>query len=97
VLCRASKTDSYRAYLDEVPVGTATLSTSSSSAGIWNLGTLPEYRKKGIGHTLIEATLTEAQKRDYGQVMAILMPKGMAWGIFKKLGFQEVCQFPFYV
>lgn len=87
----------FLAYLDCLPVGTATLSITSSSAGIWNLGTLPEYRKMGVGHTLVEAALAEARKRHYGQVMAILMPKGMAWGIFKKLGFHEVCQFPFYV
>lgn len=29
--------------------------------------------------------------------MAILMPKGMAWTLFTKLGFKEIYQFPFYV
>ena len=43
------------------------------------------------------AALVEAQKRKYNQVMAILMPKGIAWGLFTKLGFKEVCHFPFYV
>jgi predicted transcriptional regulator YdeE len=38
------------------------------------------------------ATLTEYRK----QVMAILKPKGMAWGLFTKMGFRKVCEFPFY-
>jgi ribosomal protein S18 acetylase RimI-like enzyme len=84
------------AYLNEVPVGTATLSVSSS-AGIWNLATAPNYRKHGIGGALVQVALVEAKKRQYSRVMAILMPKGLAWGLFTKLGFQAVCEFPFYV
>jgi len=87
----------FLAYLDGIPVGTVTLSVSPSSAGIWNLATLPEHRKHSIGAALVYTALVEAKKRQYGQVMAILMPKGMAWGLFTKLGFKEVCEFPFYV
>ncbi len=86
----------FMAYLDGVPVGTATLSVSSS-AGIWNLATLPQQRKHGIGGALVHAALLEAKKRQHAQVMAILMPKGLAWGLFTKLGFQAVCEFPFYI
>jgi len=85
------------AYLNKTPVGTATLSASQSSAGIWNLATKPEYRKQGIAGALVHAALIEAKKRQYQQVMAILMPKGMAWGLFTKMGFKPVCEFPFYV
>ncbi len=67
------------------------------SSGFWNLTTLPEYRKQGIGLSLVHAALVEAQRRKHSEVMAILMPKGMAWGLFAKLGFQEVVRFPFYV
>lgn len=87
----------FMAYLNGAPVGTVTLSVSPSSAGIWNLATLPEYRKHGIGGALVHAALVEARKRHYDQVMAILMPKGMAWGLFKKMGFNPVCNFPFYI
>lgn len=87
----------FMAYLKGVPVGTATLSISPSSAGIWNLATIPEQRKHGIGAALVHAALVEAKKRQYGQVMAILMPKGLAWGLFTKLGFQVVHEFPFYI
>ena len=85
------------AYLNEIPVGTATLSIAPSSAGIWGLATLPEHRKHGIGGALVHAALVEAKKRNHDQVMAILMPKGMAWGLFTKMGFKAVCEFPFYI
>ena len=85
------------ASIDGNPAGGVTLSTSASTAGIWNLGTLPEYRKRGVATALVGAALSEAKKLQYSQVIAILMPKGMAWTLFMKLGFKEVCQFPFYV
>lgn len=85
------------AYLNGVPVGTATLSVTPSSAGIWNLATLPEHRKHGIGSALVHAALVEAKKRHYDQVMAILMPKGLARGLFTKMRFKAVCEFPFYI
>lgn len=87
----------FMAYLNGIPVGTAALSVSPSSAGIWNLATVPEFRKHGIGGALVHAAIVEAKKRHYDQVMAILMPKGLAWGLFTKLGFQAVCEFPFYI
>jgi GNAT superfamily N-acetyltransferase len=87
----------FLALIDNHPVGTATLSTLPTSAGIWNLATLAEHRKAGIGAALVHAALVEAKNRHYTQVMAILMPKGMAWGLFTKLGFTKVCEFPFYI
>jgi ribosomal protein S18 acetylase RimI-like enzyme len=87
----------FMAYLNGVPVGTATFSISPSSAGIWNLATLSEHRKHGIGGALVHEALVEAKRREHDQVMAILMPKGLAWGLFMKLGFQAVCEFPFYI
>jgi len=87
----------FLALFDGVPVGTATLAAGPVSGGIWNLATHSGYRKKGIGSALIYAALEEAVKRGCPQAMAILMPKGLAWGVFAKMGFAEACQFPFYV
>jgi len=85
------------AYLNNNPVGAVSLSVSSSSAGIWSLATVTEQRKQGIGRALVHAAISEAKRRQYDQVMAILMPRGMAWGLFTTLGFKPVCEFPFYV
>ena len=87
----------FLAYLDGSPVGAATLSIGAKTTGIWNLATAPECRKSGIGHALVSTALNEAKKRGHNQAIAILMPKGMAWGLFARLGFEEVIQFPFFV
>lgn len=86
----------FLAFHDNTPVGTITLSTSDT-AGIWNLCVHPEHRNKGIGTALISTALNEAKKLGYAQVMSILMPNGMTLGPFTKLGFQKICEFPFYV
>lgn len=87
----------YLGYIKDLPVGVASISFCPDSAGIWNFTTLPEYRRKGIGTALLNTSLAEAKKRGYKETMAILMPKGMAWGVFRQKGFKEVCDFPFYV
>lgn len=84
------------AYLNQKPVATITLSTTKTSAGIWNFATLPEYRRKGIGMALTHRALIEA-KNSYKDVMAVLMPKGLARGVFQHFNFKEVCQLPFYM
>lgn len=87
----------FLAYLKDIPAATLTLTLSDKSAGIWNAVTLDEYRKNGIFTALVYAALLEAKKRHYDLVTALLMPKGMAWGVFQKAGFKEVCNFPFYL
>lgn len=85
----------YLAFHENIPVGTITLSTSDS-ASIWNLCVIQEYQNKGIGTALISTAIAEAKKLGYARVMAIMMPKGIAWGPFTKLGFHKICEFPFY-
>ncbi len=87
----------FLAYVNDIPVSTATLTTLPKSAGIWNCATLPEYRKKGIGTFLCSAASMHALKMNYQQLMAVLMPKGLAWGLFHNLGYKEVSSLPFYV
>jgi len=48
------------------------------------LATAPEKRKKGVGGALVHAALRQAKKQGANQALAILMPQGMAWGIFSK-------------
>ena len=43
------------ATLDGAFVGTAALSVSPTSAGIWDLATLPEHRKSGVGTALYQS------------------------------------------
>ena len=87
----------FLATVDNMPAGIITLVTAETTAGIWNMVSLPKYRKMGVGTALVKAALVEAYKQQYQYVIAMLMPKGMAWGVFEKLGFKAVKHFSFYV
>lgn len=87
----------FMASLNDVPVSIATLSVCETTSGIWNFATLPKYRGHGIGNAVAKACILEAKRHKYKQIMAILMPKGMAAGTFRKLGFQDVSHFSFYL
>lgn len=87
----------FLAYLNNVPVGIASLFTAPKTSGIWNLATLPEYRCKGIATSLCSEALKLAKQKNYKETTAVLMPKGLAAGVFSKLGFKEVGDLPFYV
>lgn len=87
----------FLAYVDGIPVSTATLTTLPKSAGIWNCATLPTHRKRGIGTLLCSVISKQAKAMNYQKIMAILMPKGLAWGVFNNLGYKEVSTLPFYI
>lgn len=77
------------AYLDEKPVSTLTL-CMDTTAGIWNLTTLSDYRKQGIATALVQAAIAEAKKYHYTHVIGMLNHHQLAKGIFKKLGFETL-------
>ena len=61
-------------------------------------GRFDTFRSGSVCSPLPEAEFKEtSQNSVYAWGMAILMPKGLAWGLFTKLGFQAVCEFPFYI
>jgi len=78
-------------------VALATLSLGVSACGVWYCGTIPEYRKNGIGSALALMALQEGQRRGYRLGMAIVKPEGKAWEAFQLIGFKECCDLPFYI
>lgn len=87
----------YIAYCGNTPVGTATLTTTETTSGIWNLATDETHRRKGIGSALVYACLEEAETRNYKACMACLMPSGLAWGLLETFGFKNVVEIPFHI
>ncbi len=58
---------------------------SNNNAGLHMIGTLPEYRGKGIGKSIAEKLLTEAKEQDADY--CVLHASRMGESIYKKLGF----------
>jgi ribosomal protein S18 acetylase RimI-like enzyme len=82
----------FRHYLASVngqPVATCSLFFGAGVAGIYNVSTLPERRRRGIGRRVTAAAMQDA--RSHGYRTAILHSSALGAGMYRALGFIEVC------
>jgi GNAT superfamily N-acetyltransferase len=85
----------YLALLDGRPVGTSTLYLSQDGvAGIYDVATLEDARKRGIGRALTLQPLLEA--RNMGYDIGILGASEMGHPVYRALGFKDYCKIPQY-
>ena len=77
----------YLGLMDGEPVATAELTVGGGVVGLYNIGTMPDFRRRGIGSAMTGAPLLEA--RAAGHTLAILQaaPDGMR--IYERLGFRH--------
>lgn len=85
----------YIGYLDGKPVASAALVLDAGVAGIYAIATIPPARQRGIGRTMTVLPLLEA--RQLGYRVATLQASPLGYPIYKKLGFQEVCDYRLYL
>jgi len=78
----------YLAYVEGKPVGTTTLFSLMKTGGIFSVGTLKEYRRRGIGTTLTVHALMDSI--DEGNDLHTLQTTkgGDAERLYKKIGFE---------
>lgn len=76
------------AFLGRVPVGTLLVVDGAGVAGIYDVGVLPEFRRRGIGAALTRAGMTLARR--LGFRAAILQTTG-ARRLYERIGFRKVC------
>jgi GNAT superfamily N-acetyltransferase len=79
--------ESYVGYMDDTPVATGTVFYSNGAAGIYNVGTLPEFQGKGIGVEMMTTLLLKAKLDDMKTAILHSTPAGQR--IYEKLGFQN--------
>jgi predicted acetyltransferase len=58
-------------------------------AGIYWVATVPEARQRGLGTAITLVPLLEA--RDMGYTTGILHASEMGYGVYQRIGFQELC------
>ena len=81
--------------LEGVPVATSSLLLEGGVAGIGGVTTLPDARGRGIGTAMTLAALRES--RDAGYRFGVLGASEMGAGLYRRIGFREVCMFGAYV
>lgn len=84
----------YLGYLDGAPVATSNLFLGAGVAGVQCVATLPGARGRGLGGALTLAPLREA--RQMGYRAGVLQSSEMGYSVYRRLGFQPVCQVQAY-
>jgi len=79
----------FLARVDGEPASTCSLFLGAGVAGIYDVSTLPERRKRGLGRLVTLAAMREARARGYR--MAILHSSALGAGVYRALGFRDVC------
>jgi GNAT superfamily N-acetyltransferase len=74
--------------VDGEPVSCSLLSTSGTTAGIYNVATPAEFRGKGYGEALTWAAVAEGARR--GCTHSILQASDSGYPIYRRMGFADI-------
>lgn len=85
----------YIGFYKEIPCAAGMIIYHNTIATLHVIGTLPEYRKKGLGYAITHKSLLDASHN--GIIQAILLSSTMAQSLYKQLGFQEYTQYYMYL
>ena len=80
----------FLAFIDDRPAATSLLLLAGGVAGIYWVATSPEARGRGLGRLMTAYPLFQA--RELGYRAAVLQSSQMAYGMYRKLGFDDCCQ-----
>lgn len=88
----------FRFYVGELngaPVSCSLLFPAEGVAGLYCVGTIPAARRRGYGAALTVAPLLDARREGFRT--GVLQATEMGLGVYRRLGFREICRFGLYL
>jgi GNAT superfamily N-acetyltransferase len=79
-------------YFNDQPAATSALFMDENSAGVWDVTTLPQFRRKGIGTNMTLQTLFHAFD-NFGHRIGVLTASKDGEPVYHKIGFQKLKDF----
>jgi ribosomal protein S18 acetylase RimI-like enzyme len=76
-------------------VATATLVLGGGVAGIYNVMTVPDLQRRGIGALMTVRPLEMARARGYH--LGVLQSSQMGYPLYRRLGFEDYCRIAIYM
>jgi ribosomal protein S18 acetylase RimI-like enzyme len=86
----------YVAYVGGLAVATAASVVDSGIAGIYSVGTLPEFRGRGIASALVRRALLDAREL-FGVEATVLQATKGGFHLYQELGYRTVTRFSVYL
>lgn len=84
----------YLGLWDNVPVATGMFIKCSDFVAIHRIGTLPEFRNRGIGYAVTSLPLEDFKKQGIGQALLLASPSGCP--LYEKIGFEYLATYAIY-
>jgi ribosomal protein S18 acetylase RimI-like enzyme len=83
----------YVGLLDRKPVSIAATVVQPGAIGIYSLGTLPEFRHRGFGETMLRAAVAQCPPG----LPIVLESTDAGYPLYRRLGFEDVGNFTVYL
>lgn len=85
-MLQAPRVRNYLGWVKGVPAVTATLVLSKGAAGVWNVGTHPGYRRRGLAAGMMRRLVADAQALGYSSTVLLSTPEGLP--MYGRLGYR---------
>ncbi|MDR2157864.1 MAG: GNAT family N-acetyltransferase [Holosporaceae bacterium] len=79
-------------YLQDQPTATSALFLDENAAGVWDVTTLPQFRRKGVGTDMTLQALVHALD-NFGRRIGVLTASESGESVYRKIGFQKLKDF----
>jgi ribosomal protein S18 acetylase RimI-like enzyme len=83
-------------YVGDLPVTTAATVVGGNVVGLYSVGTLPHYRKRGYAEAIMRSALA-LQKKHTGIDATVLQATDSGLRLYQKMGYRKVTKYSVYI